>query len=140
MKTNISVSIAIPAFNEAENIKHLLGSILSQKTRGFILKEILVISDGSTDETVRFARSVKDKRISVFDDKKRLGKSARLQTAFNAFRGDVLFLLDADIVITDSALLSKIIKAVDFKKRELSVSMPHRFRRVRFLKRLWKWE
>jgi glycosyltransferase involved in cell wall biosynthesis len=116
MKNNISVSVGIPAHNEGANIKHLLSSVLSQKERGFILKEILVISDGSTDDTALFARSIKDKRIKVIDDKNRLGKSARLQSIFEKFRGDVLFLMDADIAITDKLLLSKVLLKTDLQR------------------------
>lgn len=119
MKNNMTVSVGIPAYNEGANITHLLRSLLAQKNRGFKLKEILVISDGSNDDTVRFARSINDKRIVVIDGRNRLGKSARLQTIFRNFKADVLFLMDADIAITNDLLFAKILRGTNLQKAGL---------------------
>ena len=44
---NPSVTVAISALNEAQNIAAFLRSVLSQKEEGFVLEKIMVISDGS---------------------------------------------------------------------------------------------
>jgi len=51
MKKLITVSIGIPAYNEEANIGKLLSSLIKQKEAGFIIKEIIVVSDQSTDKT-----------------------------------------------------------------------------------------
>ncbi len=51
MKKITTISIGIPAFNEAVTIKRLLRSVLAQKEKGFVLREIIVLCDGSTDGT-----------------------------------------------------------------------------------------
>lgn len=110
MNKIITVSVGIPAYNEGENIQNLLVSLLRQKQSGFILKEIIVASDGSNDDTDKKVKQLKDKRITFKDDRNRLGKSARLNYIFRTFKGEVLILMDADIMITDNSLLSKTIR------------------------------
>lgn len=46
----LSVSVGIPAYNEEQNIASLIFGILKQKVNNITLKEIIVISDGSTDK------------------------------------------------------------------------------------------
>ena len=106
-----TVSIGIPAYNESANLKKLLISLLEQVEIGYQLLEIIVISDGSTDETVNQVLSISSEKIKLIDDKSRLGKSARLNQIFKAFNGDILLLLDADIAIQDKQLISKVVDA-----------------------------
>ncbi len=116
MKKTLSLSIGISAYNEEANIKSLLESLLQQQTEGFSLKEIIVISDGSTDQTVQKVKEIQNKRITVISFSQKRGKSYRLNQLFKLFQGDVLFLLDADIFIKDTDVFSKIIKQSNFKK------------------------
>lgn len=116
MKDKKTLSIGIPAFNEQGNIERVLRAVLEQVEENYTLKEILVMSDGSTDETVRKASQVCDARIQIIDSKKRLGKSARLQEICRKFDADLLLLIDADITITDTMLFEKIVAGVPHKK------------------------
>ncbi len=116
MKSVPSVSIGIPAYNEAANIKQLLELILSQKETNFTLEKIFILSDGSTDATAKEVATLKDKRIIFKDDKKRLGKTVRLNQIFQLNTSDVLVLLDADVIFKDALLFSKLLKKVDFQK------------------------
>jgi len=109
-----SVSIGIPAYNEEANIKQLLTLLLFQSASDFTLEKIYVVSDGSTDKTAAEVAKIKDPRIYFSDDKKRLGKSARLNEILKLNTSDVLILMDADVVFNDNNLLSKLIKQVDF--------------------------
>jgi glycosyltransferase involved in cell wall biosynthesis len=116
MKKLVSLSIGIPARNEAANIKFLLNALLSQKQEGVRIKEIIVASDGSTDTTVEEIERIGDKRIHVIQGAQRKGKSYRLNQIFKHFSGDVLFIMDADISIEDNRLFSKIIHQANFTK------------------------
>src|SRR3989344_8939516 len=71
------VSIGIPAYNEEANIKNLLTALLAQKQENFELLEIIVISDGSDDNTVEQAKSLASEKISVIDGKDRKGQAQR---------------------------------------------------------------
>lgn len=114
MIKKLTVSVGIPAYNEEITIKQVLFDVLKQEQKRFILKEIIVISDGSTDSTVQQITQIKDPRIKVIVGNQRLGKSARLNQIFQNFSGDVVFLLDADILIRDTRLFQSIIQKTDF--------------------------
>ncbi len=116
MRKQINISIGIPAYNEGKNIHKLLKTLLAQKEEHITIKEIIMISDGSTDDTEKKVKAMKDKRITFINDHKRLGKSARLDQIFRSFTGDALILMDADIIISDPELLSKTIRAANLSK------------------------
>lgn len=103
------VNILITALDEGENIKHLLSELLQQKQSGFILDKITVISDGSVDETVKNANSVRSAKIEVKEYKTRAGKSSRINQFFRQNLVDVVVVLDADILLTDSNFLRKLV-------------------------------
>lgn len=110
MKQKIpTVTIGIPAYNEEVNIKNLLLSILAQKEKGFSIREIIVVSDGSTDKTIHEVKTVRDKGIKLVVHKQRRGKVVRLNQMFTEFKGDILVQFDADIELKDSRVLYELI-------------------------------
>ena len=116
MKREILVSIGIPAYNEEANIENLLESILSQKQDSFVLKEIIVISDGSTDRTVQEAKKVSDERVKVIEGIERRGQAYRQNEICSRANADFLVLLNADILIKNNSLFIKLMKASQNKK------------------------
>lgn len=114
-----TVSIGIPAFNEERNIKTIISSLLAQQENGFVLKEIVIASDGSSDETVTRARSISDQRIRIVEDAQRLGKSARINQLLSEMKSDIVFLVDADIKVDDNQLLAKVINDSDLSRTGL---------------------
>lgn len=113
MKKDFTVTIGIPAYNEEANIGFLLRDILAQRCRRFVLQEIIVLSDGSTDKTVEIAHSVHSGRIHVFDDGERKGKSERVNEIFDraSESTDAIILLDADIVFSGELALDEMVQA-----------------------------
>jgi glycosyltransferase involved in cell wall biosynthesis len=84
----LSVSVVIPALNEAENLPHVLPRIPAW------VSEVLLIDGSSTDDTVAVARRLRpDIRIV---QQRGTGKGAALQSGFAAARGDIIVMLDAD--------------------------------------------
>lgn len=120
MKNITKVSIGIPAYNEGQNIQQLLHKLIAQKEQGIKIEEIIVMSDGSNDDTEQKVKAVKDRRIRFIDDGQRLGKSARLTQIFSRFKGDVLLLLDADVYIKEKDLLSKTVTSANLKHTGLA--------------------
>lgn len=106
----IQVSVGIPAYNEASNIKYLLEDILSQKQENYLLKEIIIVSDGSTDKTVELAQSAGSELIKVISHEYRVGKINRLNEMFEAFKGDALVQFDADIRLSNEYAIEEMIK------------------------------
>jgi glycosyltransferase involved in cell wall biosynthesis len=85
----------MPALNEAANIKKVISN-LPKKLEKVSQVEILVIDDGSTDETADFAREME---ASVVSHYKNLGLGIAFQTALNyALKNDadILVSIDAD--------------------------------------------
>jgi len=119
MSKKLAISIGIPAYNEETNIQNLLNSIREQKEENFSLKEILVVSDGSSDKTEERVKELKDRRIILIADQKRQGKSKRLNQIFRLFKGDALFLFDADIFVKNKYFFADVIKNTDFTHNAL---------------------
>src|SRR5258706_10857728 len=117
--TLLSLTIGIPAYNEVGNIKNLLEELLQQTENGFSLKEILVVSDGSTDGTVRKVREIRDKRIRIIEQQVRKGKSAAIDIILKSFDSDVILLIDADTHIQSKNTLKNFITHADFSGKNL---------------------
>lgn len=105
-----TVSVIIPAHNEEKNIYRLLISIFRQKQRNFILEQITISSDGSTDNTVKECKRVSNAKIIVNDFPVREGKVKRLNQAFTNNTSDILIQLDADITFKYSYVLEQIVQ------------------------------
>lgn len=111
MTKKLSISIGISAYNEESNIGKLITNLLEQNLDGIILKEILVISDGSTDRTSLIVRSFKDKRIRLTSHKVRIGKIYGLSEIVGQATGDILIALDADVLLVSKYFLRNISKS-----------------------------
>ena len=106
---NPSVTVAISALNEAQNIAAFLRSVLSQKEEGFVLEKIMVISDGSEDKTAELARSLNSDKIEVREYSERIGKSSRLNEIYKDLQSDILVQSDADVVLEHPFVIRDII-------------------------------
>ena len=109
MQNPVSISIGIPAHNEEKNIAALLRYLLAQKSQGFSLEEIIVLSDGSTDETAESVQRVIDSRIRLVVSDRRKGKCQAQNKIAQMAKGDILILLDADVLPKDNDFIQNII-------------------------------
>ena len=96
------VSIIIPAYNTAQYIHRAIGSSIRQTHKNI---EILIIDDGSTDETLRVAEyfAGTDSRIRVLTQKN-AGVSAARNHGINEAKGKYICFLDADDWLEDNAI------------------------------------
>lgn len=92
----MKLSIIIPAYNEENTVKLLLHKVLSAKI-GRVAKEIIIVNDGSTDNTLEEIRKFKDKRIKIIDKAKNQGKGAAVCDAIKKSTGDIIVIQDADL-------------------------------------------
>ena len=90
-----SVSIIIPAYNEAAAIGMVLSELLSEtaKWEGETV-EIVVINDGSSDETAQIVGAVEGVRL--INHRKNKGYGAALKTGIREATGDIIAWYDAD--------------------------------------------
>lgn len=116
-----TVTVGISAFNEGQTLPSLLQDIINQKTESFQIKKILVISDGSTDQTAKVVRALakENSLIEFIQGKERRGLGNRLNQIFELTTTDQLILLNADIRILDSNCFNDIITTMSSQKADL---------------------
>ena len=124
MKKIPSLSILISAYNEEANIVNLLGDLIEQVESGYVLDTIMVLSDGSTDNTNRLVKNVKSEKIQLIEKKSRNGKAAGVNELFTRTESDIALVLDADIRIFDTQFISKIIDPIVNKDMDLVSALP----------------
>lgn len=97
MNKKISLSIGIVAYNEEVNIGKLLQRLLVQSQKHKI-EEIIVISDGSIDQTINEIKPFDKSIVKLIKHSKSLGKAFRENQLLKIYKGDFLLILDADIL------------------------------------------
>jgi glycosyltransferase involved in cell wall biosynthesis len=94
------LSIIIPVFNEEKTIVSVLEKI-SSINLGPINKEVIVVNDHSTDNTIKvIEQCIKEKtseNIRVFSHEKNSGKGSAIHTGIRNSTGDYLIIQDADL-------------------------------------------
>jgi glycosyltransferase involved in cell wall biosynthesis len=96
-----SLSVIIPAYNEAARLEKTLRGVVDYLRQNRPGAEVIVVDDGSSDETADLARKVfqdsGDLRTSVISYKSNLGKGRAVRLGLQAARGDVALFSDADL-------------------------------------------
>ena len=87
------ISVCIAAYNGAEYIKPQIVSILSQLGPN---DQIVVVDDGSTDDTVQILRRFRDSRIQLVVNSANMGVVRTFARALHLAQGDLIFLSDQD--------------------------------------------
>jgi len=87
------VTIIIPAYNEEEGIGEVIDKIKDTMGNAKANHEIIVVNDGSTDET---AAIVKEKSVKLIQHPYNKGYGAALKTGVKNARGDIVLFIDAD--------------------------------------------
>lgn len=84
------ISIIIPVFNEEENISNLIRDIKANFTSNY---EILVIDDGSQDNTVKIAQEL---GVNIISHPYNIGNGAAIKTGIRNAKGEIVVLMDGD--------------------------------------------
>ena len=101
----MTVSIIIPAFNEDKTVGNVIKAV---KSLNYIY-EIIVVDDGSQDNTAQVAEKAGAK---VIQHLKNRGKGSAIKTGFINSKGDIVVFLDADIQNLTSKKVDNIIKPI----------------------------
>ncbi|MFH1753598.1 MAG: glycosyltransferase family 2 protein [Candidatus Omnitrophota bacterium] len=88
-----SVSFIIPAYNEGDNVGDFLIELKKVLSGISQPSEIIVIDDGSTDDT---AQKVRNMGVEVITHKENLGYGRSLKDGIRAAKGEYIFFIDAD--------------------------------------------
>ena len=123
MKIKSTITIGIPAFDEEANIGFILQDLLKQKvSNNSYIKEIIVYSDASTDQTENIVKKFQKKHplIKLIVGKIRVGKGEGMNKIFSTASSDVLVILDADILIKDKYFIKRITAPIISGEADLS--------------------
>lgn len=95
---DIDISIGICAYNEEGNIERCIRSIYSQKVPGFNVKQVLVVSSGSTDRTDNIVRSLMTEypNITFLPQERREGKNSAINLYLDNMTSKIAVMLNAD--------------------------------------------
>jgi glycosyltransferase involved in cell wall biosynthesis len=95
------LSIVIPAYNEATRLGGTLDAVADYMLQNYPQGEVIVVDDGSSDDTADLARAsfakARPLRTSVISYKSNLGKGRAVRLGLLAARGDVALFSDADL-------------------------------------------
>jgi len=95
----MNISVVVPSYNESESLPELCSWIDKVMTANSYSYEVIIIDDGSTDNSWDVIQKLNQENSSIKGVKFRrnYGKSAALNIAFERVEGDVVITMDADL-------------------------------------------
>jgi glycosyltransferase involved in cell wall biosynthesis len=98
VKEGHKISIVIPVYNEEENIERVYNEIREVVEREKLNVEIILVNDGSTDNTEEILNRIaeKDKRVRVIHFRRNFGQTAAIMAGFEMAEGDIIITMDGD--------------------------------------------
>ena len=107
------LSIIIPFFNEKENLPILINQLINQLNRLKKEYEIILVNDGSTDDSISNLKSLmSNPNLKSVNHKKRLGKGRALKTGIENSSGETIVFMDGDLQ-DDPEDLPKFLEKID---------------------------
>ncbi len=98
-RSEVRLSVIVPAFNEEKNVPRMVEEITAAVDRLKITYEIIFIDDGSKDGTFAALKEARKNhpRIKVIRFRKNFGQTAALSAGFDYARGEIILTIDADL-------------------------------------------
>lgn len=93
----MKLSIIVPVYNEQNTILEIVARIKSVQLDADLIKEIIIVDDGSTDGTREVLRQISDPMVRVLFKDKNEGKGSALIKGFQEAAGDIVLIQDADL-------------------------------------------
>lgn len=93
----MELSVVIPAYNEARRIGPTLDRIRSYLQEDLPDHEIILVDDGSMDDTVSVAQNAGGSSLRVLRNEKNLGKGAAVKKGMLEAQGDYILFTDSDL-------------------------------------------
>ncbi|MDR1370726.1 MAG: glycosyltransferase [Dysgonamonadaceae bacterium] len=116
MGQNIQLSVVMPVFNAEKYLREAIESILNQTFADF---ELIIINDGSTDESKNIILSYTDQRICYIENETNLGLIKTLNKGIKICKGKYIIRMDSD----DICVPTRIEKQIRFMKKRPDVGL-----------------
>lgn len=87
------ISVIIPTYNRADKILNSINSVLNQTIKDI---EIIIVDDGSEDETHNIVKKIKDDRVRYIKHTKNMGVSTARNTGIKYAKGEYIAFQDSD--------------------------------------------
>lgn len=96
---SLDISVVVPLYNEAESLPELVDWIDRVATSNALSYEVILVDDGSSDDSWRVVEELKARYPAVrgISFRRNYGKSPALYCGFAAAEGEVVFTMDADL-------------------------------------------
>lgn len=121
------VTVVIPAFNEGKRIGEVLKPLIRARKQN-IISEIIVVDDGSTDDT---AKVVSNFDVQLVKLERNMGKGAAMWAGLTTAKTEMVLFLDADLVgLRESHVQKLLTPIVDNKKVDMTIGI---FRKSGFI-------
>ena len=108
------ISVIMSVYNGLPYLKEAVESILKQTYKNF---EFIIVDDASTDDSLKYLRSLKDMRIRLIKNTENLGLAKSLNKAINISNGEYIARMDAD----DVSLPRRFERQVTFLQKNPSI-------------------
>jgi glycosyltransferase involved in cell wall biosynthesis len=117
------VSVIMPVYNAAPYLREAIDSIVAQTFQSW---ELILLNDGSTDDSLQIAQSYTDSRFKILDSEKNHGLIYQLNRGMEAAQGRYIARLDAD----DIALPGRLQRQFDYLEQHPETGLLGGFARV----------
>jgi glycosyltransferase involved in cell wall biosynthesis len=122
----VGITAIVAAYNEEKTI----GDVLRALTTSPLIDEVIVVSDGSSDETVRVSRSFDVKTIALRENR---GKGYAMRVGVDHGAHDILFFADGDMLNITDRHIEALVLPVLHDECDMNIGVRHRGRIADFL-------
>jgi len=123
----IQVSAIVPCYNEEARIKNVLNPL----SKSEMIKEIIIIDDGSHDNTQEVVREFK--KVKYFKNEKNYGKAYSMNKGVGKAKSSFIFFCDADLNGLTPKIIRSIVSPVTSKKYDMFIGV-----RNNLMQKSWK--
>ncbi|MDP7116269.1 MAG: glycosyltransferase [Candidatus Woesearchaeota archaeon] len=104
----MKVTCILPVYNEGKTVGNVLKVLVNSK----MLDNILIINDGSKDNSAKEVKKFKSKKIKFVNLKKNMGKGNAIREGIKGLKTDIVFMCDADLIRFKEQNINEIINPV----------------------------
>ncbi|HEX7419453.1 MAG TPA: glycosyltransferase family 2 protein [Thermoanaerobaculia bacterium] len=122
----MGITAIVAAYNEENTIADVLRAL----TTSPLIDEVIVVSDGSTDETVAISRSFDVRTIALRENR---GKGYAMRVGVDYSSNDILFFVDGDMLNVTERTIESLVLPVLQNRSDMNIGVRHRGQVLDFL-------